>query len=123
MEKSPFSPDEALAVAYLIWSLICSDEQLSTNESLYFQQTIQYLGLTPALFERQLSKPEEDAYAVIVKMSARKRSHCATLLRLAYQSDEVVDRVELRTLNEILIRAELFRTDGAKRIPDDNILL
>jgi len=123
MEKSPFSPDEALAVAYLIWSLICSDEQLSTNESLYFQQSLHYLGVTPASFERHLSTPEEDVYAVVVGMSTRKRSQCATLLRLAYQSDELVDRVELRTLNEILIRAELFRTDGAKRIQDDDMIL
>lgn len=123
MEKSPFLPDEALAVAYLIWSLISSDQQLSTNESYYFQQSLQYLGVTPVMFEQQLSLPEEDSYAIVLGMSAHKRSLCATLLRLAYQSDELVDRVELRKLNEILIRAELFRSDGKKRIPDDDLIL
>jgi hypothetical protein len=123
METSPFSPNEAVAVAVLIWTLICSDQQLSANESHYFQQTLQYLGVTPEAFDIQLSKPEEEAYAVVLGMSARKRSHCATLLRLAYQSDELVDRVELRKLNEILIRAELFRTDEKKRIIDDELIL
>ncbi len=123
METSPFLPDEAVAVAVLIWSLICSDQQLSTNESHYFQQTLQYLGVSPEAFELRLSRPEEEAYTVVLGMNAQKRSHCATLLRLAYQSDELVDRVELRKLNEILIRAELFRRDGKKRIPDDELIL
>ncbi len=123
MEKSPFSPNEALAVAYLIWSLICSDQQLSANESTYFQHTLSYLDVSPSAFERQLVKPEEDAFLTVMGMSSHKRSHCATLLRLAYQSDQLVDRVELRRLNEILIRAELFRTDGVKRIPDEGLIL
>lgn len=123
MELSPFLPEEAVAVSFLIWSLISSDQFISSNESHYFQNTLHYLGVTPDAFDLQLTKPEEESYETVRGMNASKRSHCATLLRLAYHSDEWVDRIELRKLNDILKRAELFRTDKRKHIQDEELIL
>jgi hypothetical protein len=111
IDANPYTPVEALAVARLIWALINSDQQLSLNESHYFQQSLDYLGVNPALFEEHKQDDEEKDYQIVRGMSSSKRSHCATLLRLAYQSDQLVDRIALSTLNDMLTRAELFRSD------------
>lgn len=111
IDVNPYTTDEALAVARLIWTLIHSDSQISVNESEYFLQVLDYLGVTTFQFYEHLSVDEANDYQTVRGMTASKRSHCATLLRLAYQSDEVVNRVALSSLNDILTRAELFRPD------------
>jgi len=123
MAENPFTTDESLAVARLIWALINSDQKITHNESDYFMQALTFLELKPAEFEAYLQLPEEMAYKTAKKMSASKRSQCATLLRLAYDSDQNVDRVELRKLNDILINASLFKFDGKNRKQDDGYII
>ncbi|HKL93406.1 MAG TPA: hypothetical protein VJ871_09045 [Bacteroidales bacterium] len=114
MDQSPFTYEESLAVARLIWIVLFSNEEITRNESDFFQQTLQYLQLSQSDLEDQLTFPDEDAYATIRGMKASKRSECARLLRMAVNSDGSVDRRELATLNEVLMRAELFRPDQTK---------
>lgn len=114
MDQSPFTYEESLAVARLIWIVLFSNEEITRNESDFFQQTLQYLQLSQKDLEDQLTFPDEDAYATIRGMKAAKRSECARLLRMAVNSDGNVDRRELATLNEVLMRAELFRPDQTK---------
>jgi len=123
MEKSPFDFEESLAVARLIWMLIYSDQQITHNESDYFQQSLDYLNLTYNEFDDYLQLPEEEPFSIVRGLSSKKRSLCAMLLRLAYNSDQNVDRIELSKLNDILIRAELFRSDNNKRKQDDDIII
>lgn len=114
IDVNPYTTEESLAVARLIWALLCSDQQISLNESNYFQQSLEYLGLTKPAFDRYLIVDEEKAYETVKAMSSTKRSHCATLLRLAYQSDQTVNSISLSTLNSMLTKAELFRSDTFK---------
>ncbi len=111
IDVNPYTADEALAVARLIWTLINADHQLSVNESQYFQQSLGYLGVSAVAFDAYLNEEEEKAYEIVRRMASSKRSHCATLLRLAYQSDQLVNRIALKTLNDMLTKAELFRSD------------
>ncbi|MDP4278277.1 MAG: hypothetical protein Q8914_11700 [Bacteroidota bacterium] len=116
MENNPFDFDESLAVARLIWILIDSDNNITNNESAYFRQSLEWLNITQKEIEDYLQLPEEEAFEVVRNMPSKKRSECATLLRLAFNSDFNMDRVELSKLNELLTRAELFRPD--KNSPD-----
>jgi hypothetical protein len=123
MEKSPFQYEEALAVARLIWSLVTSDKELTTNELNYLQQTFDYLNITLTQLYEYLKGPEDTAYETVRKMPFRKRNECARLLRLAFNSNELVNRVELNKLNDILTRAELFKNDQKSSKQDIEILL
>lgn len=114
IDVNPYTTDEALAVARLIWALINADQQLSINESLYFQQSLAYLGVSTSDFDQYVKEDVETAFETIKRMSSSKRSHCATLLRLAYQSDQMVNSIALSTLNTMLTKAELFRSDTLK---------
>lgn len=111
MENKIFSYDESLAVARLIWILIFSDFEITRNESDFFQQTLNDLDLTQKEIETYLKLPEEESFEIIRNMPSKKRSECARLLRMAYNTDESIDRIELSKLNDILTKAQLFRSD------------
>jgi len=123
MEKSPYQHEEALAVARLIWSLVTSDKELTANELNYLQQTFDYLNITLTQLYEYLKEPEDTAYETVRKMSFRKRNECVRLLRLAFNSNELANRVEMNKLNNILTRAELFKNDQKSSKQDTEILL
>jgi hypothetical protein len=123
MEIESFSYEESLAVVRLIWILIFSNNEITRNESDYFQKSLSDFGLTMKEIETYLQLPEEETYEVIRNMSSKKRSECGRLLRLAYNTDKSIDRKELSTLNEIINKAELFRPDKDSRKNDDSELL
>jgi hypothetical protein len=123
MEIESFSYEESLAVVRLIWILIFSNNEITRNESDYFQKSLSDFGLTMKEIETYLQLPEEETYEVIRNMSSKKRSECGRLLRLAYNTDKSIDRKELSTLNEIINKAELFRPDKNSRKNDDSELL
>jgi len=122
MEVNLFSYEESLAVVRLIWILIFSNNEITRNESDYFQQTLKAFDLTQKEIETYLQLPEEETYEVIRNMSSKKRSECGRLLRLAYNTDKSIDRKELSTLNVILMKAELFRPDKDSKKNDDGFI-
>lgn len=122
MENSIFDYEESLAVARLIWILIFSDFEITRNESDFFQQTLIEFGLTQKEMETYLQSPEDECYETVRLMSSKKRSECGRLLRLAFNTDKNIDRKELSKLNDILIKAELFRPDKNSKKDDVEFL-
>lgn len=117
-----FSHKESLAVARLVWILLFSNNEITREESDYFKQILKDFGLTQEEIEAYLQKPEDETYEVIRNMPSKKRSECVRLFRIAVNTDNNVDRKELSKLNDILVKAELFRPDkNSKR--DDNEFL
>jgi uncharacterized tellurite resistance protein B-like protein len=123
MEMTLFSFEESLAVARLIWILIYSDHEITRNESDFFNQSLDSLNVSQKELDDYMRIPEEEAYELVRNMPFKKRSECARLLRLAFDSDHNIDRIEMKKLNDILTRAELFRSEKKYRKHDDDMLI
>jgi hypothetical protein len=120
MDVNPFNSGESLAVARLVWILIFSDDGITRKESDQFQQTLKFLGLTDDDMEENLQKPEEESFEIVRNMPSKKRIECGKLLRLAFSSslEKDINKLEMSKLNDILMRAELFRPDKNNRKRD-----
>lgn len=116
-----FNPGEALAVARLIWLLIFSNNEVSGEESAFFTKTLNDLNINRKEMEEYMDLPLEVSYEKVKNMNSKKRSECVRLLRLAVNTDNNIDRKELGILNEILIKAELFRSDKKNKKGDDEL--
>jgi uncharacterized tellurite resistance protein B-like protein len=121
MEIVKFDFEESLAVVRLVWMLIFSNSEITRTESDYFQQTLKDLNVTQKEIEKYIEVPEEDTYELIRNMSYEKRMECVRLLRLAFSADKERNIKEMSKLNDMIVRAELFRSDINKN--DDTQLV
>jgi len=111
MIENEYTPEESNAIARLIWVLINRNGAVNKKEAVYFASTLQLFKITRTDFDKCLSEPVEDSYAIVRTMPSLKRHECGKLLRLAVTSDGVVELAELSMLNDILEEAAIFRPD------------
>jgi len=111
MIENEYSPEESIAIARLIWTLINRNEAVNRKEADFFANTLQQLKISRTEFDQSLSLSLDEAYHLVRNMPTMKRHECGKLLRFAVTSDGVIELAELSMLNEILEEAAIFRAD------------
>lgn len=111
MIENEYTPEESIAIARLIWVLINRNDGVNRKEADYLAKTLQLLKVSRTDFDQSLTTPVEDAFDLVRRMATLKRHECGKLLRLAVNSDGVIELAELSMLNNILEEAAIFRPD------------
>jgi|SRR5574344_811750 uncharacterized tellurite resistance protein B-like protein len=109
-----YQPIEALSVLRLVWLLIFSDKKVDKSEIQFFENLMNQLNVTEETFFAFRSEPLEKVYAQVKSLSDAQKRECAVLLQKAVNSDGMVEKQELKLLNEILDEAELFKRQPSR---------
>lgn len=104
-----YQPKEALSVLRLVWTLIFSDKKVVHSETQFFEKLMDQFQVSEESFSAFRSEPLESVYAQVKCLSDAQKRECAVLFQQAVNSDGLVEKQELKLLNEILDSAELFK--------------